>query len=443
MVDLSRPLPHSLEAEQAVLGAMLLDREAIYVAVEALRPEDFYHEAHRLLFQVMVAMSDRGEAVDLVTVVEELRRLGYLEKVGGMAYVGSLGQAVPSAANTAYYAKIVREKALLRGLIQAGQQIIQRCYEEPHDVQELLDEAERLVFSLGQREVQEGLTSIRELVAATLERLEKLSQDKGGVTGIPTFKDLDKLLAGLQPSDLIICAARPGMGKSSFCLNIAQTVAMRYHLPVAIFSLEMSKAQVAERLIASAAMIDQHRLRTGYLNEEDWARLTQVLGPLAEAPIYVDDTPAPTVLEVRAKARRLQAEHGLGLVVVDYLQLMRGHGRFDNRQQEIAQISRGLKGLARELNVPVLVLSQLNRGVEQRQDKRPIMADLLESGAIEADADVILFLYRPEYYDPDTDRRGIAEVIVAKHRNGPVGTVELAFLPEYTKFVDLAREEEF
>ncbi|MBC7346061.1 MAG: replicative DNA helicase [Clostridia bacterium] len=442
MTELNRPLPHSLEAEQAVLGAMLLEREAIYVALEALRPDDFYHEAHRALFQVMVSMSDRGQAVDLVTVVDELRRLGLLEKVGGMTYVASLGESVPSTSHVGHYARIVREKALLRGLIQAGQQIIQRCYEDGQDVQELLDDAERLVFSLGQREVREGLTSVRELLAATLERLEKLSQNRGEVTGLPTFRDLDKLLAGLQPSDLIICAARPGMGKSSFCLNIAQAVALNYHLPVALFSLEMSKAQVAERLLAGAAMVEQHRLRTGYLSEEDWARLTAVLGALAEAPIYIDDTPAPTVLEVRAKARRLQAERGLGLVVVDYLQLMRGHGRFDNRQQEIAQISRSLKSLARELNVPVLVLSQLNRGVEQRQDKRPIMADLLESGAIEADADVVLFLFRPEYYDPDTDRRGIAEVIVAKHRNGPVGTVELAFLPEYTKFVDLARDEE-
>ncbi|MCR4420740.1 MAG: replicative DNA helicase [Clostridia bacterium] len=442
MADLNRPLPHSLEAEQAVLGAMLVDREAIYLAVESLRPEDFYHEAHRLLFQAIIGMGDRGEAVDLVTVVEELRRLGWLEKVGGMAYVASLGQSVPSASNTPYYARIVREKALLRGLIQVGQKIIQRCYEEGEDPQELLDEAERMVFALGQREIREGLTSVKELIAAALERLERLSQNQGEVTGLPTFKDLDRLLAGLQPSDLIICAARPGMGKSSFCLNIAQSIALRYHLPVAIFSLEMSKAQVAERLIASTAMIDQHRLRTGYLTDEDWERLSQALGTLAEAPIYIDDSPAATVLEVRAKTRRLQAERGLGLVVVDYLQLMRGHGRFDNRQQEIAQISRGLKGLAREINVPVLVLSQLNRGVEQRQDKRPIMADLLESGAIEADADVVLFLYRPEYYDPHTDRRGIAEVIVAKHRNGPVGTVELAFLPEYTKFVDLAREED-
>jgi replicative DNA helicase len=442
LADLNRPLPHSLEAEQAVLGAMLVDREAIYLAVESLRPEDFYHEAHRLLFQAIIGMGDRGEAVDLVTVVEELRRLGWLEKVGGMAYVASLGQSVPSASNTPYYARIVREKALLRGLIQVGQKIIQRCYEEGEDPQELLDEAERMVFALGQREIREGLTSVKELIAAALERLERLSQNQGEVTGLPTFKDLDRLLAGLQPSDLIICAARPGMGKSSFCLNIAQSIALRYHLPVAIFSLEMSKAQVAERLIASTAMIDQHRLRTGYLTDEDWERLSQALGTLAEAPIYIDDSPAATVLEVRAKTRRLQAERGLGLVVVDYLQLMRGHGRFDNRQQEIAQISRGLKGLAREINVPVLVLSQLNRGVEQRQDKRPIMADLLESGAIEADADVVLFLYRPEYYDPHTDRRGIAEVIVAKHRNGPVGTVELAFLPEYTKFVDLAREED-
>lgn len=443
MTDLGRPLPFSIEAEQAVLGAMLLDREAVFTGGELLSPDDFYHEAHRILFQVIVDMSDRSTAVDLVTVVDELKRLGFLDKVGGITYVASLGQSVPSASNVAHYARIVREKALLRGLVLAGQRIVESCYEDGSDPQQLLDQAEQMVFSLGQREIGQGLTSVRELLSATLERLEKLSQNKGEVTGLPTFKDLDRILAGLQPSDLVVLAARPGMGKSSFSLNIAYRVASTFHLPVALFSLEMSKAQVAERLLAGVASIDQQRIRTGFLSEDDWTRVTRVLGPLAEVPIYIDDTASPTVLEVRAKARRLQAERGLGLIVVDYLQLMRGHGRFDNRQQEIAQMSRGLKALARELNVPVMVLSQLNRGVEQRQDKRPIMSDLLESGAIEADADVILFLYRADYYDPETERRGIAEVIVAKHRNGPVGTVELGFIPEYTSFVDLAKDEEY
>lgn len=437
---LERVPPHSLEAEQSVLGAILLDRDALLQVAEVLRVEDFYREAHRLIYSACLDLEARGEAVDLLTVTEELRRRGELEAVGGASYLTTLTTVVPSVANAGHYARIVAQKAALRQLIQVAHRIAERAYDEDGDVIEIIDEAERLILQVAGGRYREGFVSIKEVLVNTFQQLERVASHKGEVTGLPTFSDLDRLLSGLQPSDLIICAARPGMGKTSFCLNIAQNVAVKKKVPVAIFSLEMSRDQVVQRMLAAEAMVEQHRLRTGYLKEDDWARLVSAASLLAEAPIYIDDTPAITVMEVRAKARRLQAECGLGLVVIDYLQLMQAHRRVDNRQQEIALISRALKALARELNVPVLVLSQLNRGVEQRQDKRPVMADLLESGAIEADADVIIFLYRPQYYDPDTDKKGIAEVIVAKHRNGPVGTVEMAFLPEFTKFVDLAPE---
>ncbi|MDN5348474.1 MAG: replicative helicase [Clostridia bacterium] len=437
MSTLERLPPQSLEAEQSVLGAILLSPDALLKAAEILRPEDFYREAHRTIFRTALELHEKGEAVDLLTVTESLRRRGELEQVGGASYLTALVDAVPSVANVGYYARIVAEKAVLRALIQAASYITEAAYTESDEPARLLAEAERLIFEIGRGQQQSSFVHVRDLLQEVFARLEHLAQNKGGVTGLPTFQDLDKLLSGLQPSDLIICAARPGMGKTSFCLNIAQNVAVKHKVPVAIFSLEMSRDQVAQRLLAAEAMVDQQKLRTGFLSEEEWARLVQAAGVLAEAPIYVDDTPAISPLEVRAKARRLHAEVNLGLIIIDYLQLMHAHRRVDSRQQEIAFISRALKSLARELNVPVIVLSQLNRGVEQRQDKRPIMADLLESGAIEADADVVIFLYRPQYYDPETDRKGIAEVIVAKHRNGPVGTVDMAFLPEFTKFVDL------
>ncbi|QGP92129.1 Replicative DNA helicase [Neomoorella glycerini] len=438
--ELEKVPPQSLEAEQSVLGAIMLDREALLAVLEILKVEDFYREAHRLIYRAILDLNERGEAVDLLTVTEELRRQGQLEVAGGAAYLTSLTGDVPSVANAGYYARLVAEKATLRALVQAAGRITELALSEAGEVDQILDEAERLIFEVAGGRRRSGFVPIKEILLQTFEQLERLSAHKGEVTGVPTFHDLDRLLSGLQPSDLIICAARPGMGKTSFCLNIAQQVAVKQKLPVAIFSLEMSREQVVQRMLAAEAMVEQHRLRTGFLTEDDWARLVNAAGILGEAPIYIDDTPAISALEVRAKARRLQSESGLGLVVVDYLQLMQAHRRVDSRQQEIALISRAMKALARELNVPVLVLSQLNRGVEQRQDKRPVMADLLESGAIEADADVIIFLYRPQYYDPDTEKKGIAEVIVAKHRNGPVGTVEMAFLPEFTKFVDLAPE---
>ncbi|MDN5326314.1 MAG: replicative helicase [Moorella sp. (in: firmicutes)] len=438
--EIERVPPQSVEAEQSVLGAIMLDREALYAVLEILKVDDFYREAHRMIYRAILDLNERGEAVDLLTVTEELRRRGELEAAGGVAYLTSLTGDVPSVANAGYYARLVAEKAALRSLVQAASQITEMAFSESGSVDQILDEAERLIFEVAGGRHRSGFVPIKDVLLQTFEQLERLSTHKGEVTGVPTFHDLDRILSGLQPSDLIICAARPGMGKTSFCLNIAQQVAVKEKLPVAIFSLEMSREQLVQRMLAAEAMVEQQRLRTGYLTEDDWARLVNAAGILGEAPIYIDDTPAISALEVRAKARRLQSETGLGLVVVDYLQLMQAHRRVDSRQQEIALISRAMKALARELNVPVMVLSQLNRGVEQRQDKRPVMADLLESGAIEADADVIIFLYRPQYYDPDTDKKGIAEVIVAKHRNGPVGTVEMAFLPEFTKFVDLAPE---
>jgi len=442
MADKEKLPPQSIEAERSVLGAIMLDREALLTVLETLKVEDFYRESHRLIYRAVLALNEAGEAVDLLTVTEELRRRGELEVVGGAAYLTSLTSEVPSVANAGYYARLVAQKSTLRSLINAAGRISEMAMSEADEVDHIMDEAERLVFEVASGRRRSGFVPVKEVLLKTFEQLEHLVEHKGGVTGLPTFHDLDKLLSGLQPSDLIICAARPGMGKTSFCLNIAQQVATKQKQPVAIFSLEMSREQLVQRMLASEAMVEQHRLRTGFLNEDEWARLVNAAGYLGEAPIYIDDTPAISALEVRAKARRLQLETGLALVVVDYLQLMQAHRRVDNRQQEIALISRALKALARELNAPVLVLSQLNRGVEQRQDKRPVMADLLESGAIEADADVVIFLYRPQYYNPDTDRKGIAEVIVAKHRNGPVGTVEMAFLPEFTKFVDLAPEVE-
>lgn len=442
MYPADRVPPQNVEAEQAVLGSMLLDSETVFTVSEVLHPDDLYESAHRILYEIILTLSETSSAIDLVTVTEELRRQDKLELVGGPAYIASLAASVPSSANAAYYAHIVAQKATLRSLITAAGEISAKCYEETDDVEFILDDAEQKIFSIGQRRTREGFAPIQEVLTETFEAIELLSQHKGEVTGVPTFTDLDKLLSGLQKNDLIICAARPGMGKTSFCLNIAQSAAVKQKKSVAIFSLEMSKEQVVQRMLSAQAMINQQNLRTGFLKDDDWPRLTNAMGVLSETSIFIDDTPAVTAMQVRSKARRLKAEKGLDLVIIDYLQLMAGHRRTDNRQQEIAMISRALKSLARELKTPVLALSQLNRGVEQRQDKRPVMADLLESGAIEADADVVLFLYRDEYYNKDTSSRGIAEVIVGKHRNGPVGTVQLGFFPEFTKFYDVSRETE-
>lgn len=437
---LERIPPQNLEAEQSVLGAMLIEAEAIPKVLEILRPDDFYREAHSLILLATMKLFERGEAVDLVTVTEELRQRGHLEDAGGAAYLASLASAVPTAANVEYYARIVEEKGVLRKLINTATSIVASGYEGKDDVEYLLDQAEQQIFGLAQRRSLKSYASIKTVLMEAFERIEHLYNNKGGVTGVPTgFKDLDMLTSGLQPSELIVVAARPSMGKTVLCLNIARNVAVDSKIPVAIFSLEMSRDQLAQRLLCADAGVDGQRLRTGFLTEADWPKLSIALGRLSEAPIFIDDTPGATVIDIRAKARRIKAEHGLGLVIIDYLQLMNGNRRSENRQQEISEISRSLKALARELNVPVVALSQLSRAVEQRQDRRPMLSDLRESGAIEQDADVVAFIYRDEYYNAETEKKGIAELLISKQRNGPTGNVELFFRKELSRFDNLDR----
>jgi len=433
--------PQNLDAEQSVLGSMMIDQEAVMKAMEILRPDDFYRDAHKVIFEAILALSDRGEPVDIITLSEELRQNNALEKVGGVAYVASLANIVPSSANVEYYARIVEEKALLRTLISVSSRIAAMGYEGEEDVEQLIDEAERMVFQVAQRKTNKSFATMHEILMETFDKIEYLYTHKGDVTGVPTgFIDLDRMTSGFQPSDLIIIAARPAMGKTSLVLNIAQNTAVKYKTPVAIFSLEMSKEQLVQRMLCSEAMIDQHRLRTGQLQEGDWQKLSNAVGPLSKAPIFIDDTVGISIMEMRAKCRRLKSEHGLGMVVIDYLQLMQAGRRVESRQQEISEISRSLKALARELSIPIIALSQLSRAVEQSHDKKPNLSHLRESGAIEQDADIVSFIYRDEYYNPDSEKKGIAEIIIAKHRNGPVGSVELGFLNEFTKFVNLKRE---
>jgi replicative DNA helicase len=438
---LERVPPQNTEAEQAVLGSALLEKEAIYAAIEIVRSEDFYREAHRLIFQSIVTLLEKGQPVDLLTVTDHLRSRGELERAGGLSYVAALANVVPTAANAAYYAQIVADKALIRNLINSSTEVVQQAYEGVEDVNLLLEQAEKSVYDISQRRRRGHFFSIKEVLAEAMDHLDRLAKHKDGVTGIPTFRDLDGLLSGLHPSDLIICAARPGMGKTSFCLNIAQNVAVKHAIAVGVFSLEMSREQLALRMLSAHAMVDQHKLRSGRLNNADLDKISKSAALLAEAPIYIDDTPGVTMVEVRAKSRRMRSERGLGLLIIDYLQLMQpGNRKAENRQQEISEISRSLKALARELNVPVLALSQLSRAVEQSQDKRPSLSHLRESGALEQDSDCVIFIHRPEYYDRDTERKGVAEIIVAKHRHGPVGSVEMVFLPEFTRFVDWAKD---
>jgi len=439
-MELNKVPPHNLEAELSVLGALMLEPETASTVFEILKPDDFYRDNHRHIFAAIQDLFEKGEPIDLVTVAENLNRSGRLEQIGGIATIAEIAQAVPSAANVEHYAQIVAEKSLMRQLIKASSAIAEKGYDPGEEARSLLEEAERMVLELSQKQTKRGLTSIRTLLLNTFEKIEYLYANKGQLTGVPTFfTELDRMTSGWQPSDLIIIAARPSMGKTALALNMAQNAAVRAKIPVAIFSLEMSKDQLVQRMLCSEAMVDQQRVRTGELLDSDWPKLTKAVGPLSEAPIFIDDTVGISLVELRSKARRLKMEHGLGMIVIDYLQLMTVGKKTENRQQEVAQISRGLKAIARELNVPVIALSQLNRGVEQRQDKRPIMSDLLESGAIEADADVISFIYRDEYYHPDSEKKGIAEIIIAKHRNGPVGTVELGYLKEFTKFVNLEK----
>lgn len=433
--------PQNIDAEQSVLGAVLLDREAIYKAMKLLQPEDFYREGHKIIYEAMLYLNENGQPVDLITVSEHLRQQGALEKAGGVAYIASLAELVPTAANIEYYARIVEEKSLLRTLIHVSTRIAGMGYDEGEEPEKLIAEAEQMIMELGSRKVATAFYSIKDILLDTLSHLEFLYNNKGGVTGVPTsFTDLDRICCGLQPSDFIILAGRPSMGKTALGLCIGYGAALKNNVPVAVFSLEMSREQLVQRILCAEAKVDQHRIRTGSLDEEDWQNLHETAGKLARAPIYIDDTAAISVRQVRAKAKQLQAEKGLGLIVIDYLQLMQGSRRSENRQQEISEISRSLKGLAKELNIPVLALAQLSRSVEQRPNKRPVMSDLRESGSLEQDADLVMFIYRDEYYNPESEKKGIAEIIIAKHRNGPVGTVELGFLKEYTKFVPLLKD---
>jgi replicative DNA helicase len=436
--------PQNIEAEQSILGGILIENRAINKVMEILTDDDFYRDAHRKIYNAIINLSERDEPADLITLTNELRKMDQLDSIGGASYVASLIDLVPTAANIEYYAKIVREKSILRRLIQTSTEIITQGYEDHGDVEGFLDEAERAIFEISEKRVKPSFYSIRDIVKDSFKTLEKLYEKKELVTGVPSgFKELDQRTAGFQPSDLIIVAGRPSMGKTAFCLNVAQYAAIEKGIPVAIFSLEMSKEQLVIRLLCSEAHVEGTRLRTGYLNESDWPRLTLAAGNLSDAPIYIDDTAALSVLELRAKARRLNLEHGLGMLVIDYLQLMRGRSRVESRQQEISEISRSLKALAKELNIPVIAVSQLSRKTEERRDFRPQLSDLRESGAIEQDADLILFLYRDELYNrsDDNPNRGKAEIIIGKQRNGPIGKIELAFLDKFTTFKELYKGE--
>lgn len=439
--SLGRVPPQSIEAEQSVLGASLLDKEVLSSITEIIDVSDFYRDDHKEIFEAIMDLYERGEPIDLITVSEQLKIRGSLDAVGGLEYLTGLVNAVPTTANAKHYAKIVEEKSILRKLIKISSEIINMGYEQAEEVEYILDKAEKGIFDISQGRNSQGFAQIKDVLIETFDRLEELYNSKGSVTGIPTgFIDLDHKTAGLHNSDLILIAARPAMGKTSFALNIAQYAAIHSQVPVAIFSLEMSKEQLVNRMLCCEAMVDAQRMRTGQLEDSDWQKIAKALGPISDAPIFIDDTPGVTAAEIRAKCRRLKIEKDLGLVVIDYLQLMQGRGRSENRQQEISEISRSLKILAKEINVPVIALSQLSRAPELRGDHRPILSDLRESGAIEQDADIVMFLYRDDYYNPETEKKNVAEVIIAKHRNGSTGTVELAWLGQYTKFANL---EEF
>lgn len=434
--------PHNVEAEQAVLGCMLLDSDIIPTVTELIRSEDFYRDDHREICEAIIDLAEMAKPVDIITVSEQLKLRGTLDNIGGLDYLAGITNGVPTTANARHYAKIVEEKSLLRKLIKAASDISGMSYEASEEAVYVLDKAEKSIFDILQKRNTQGFTHIKDVLLETFNRLEELYNSKSFITGIPTgFTDLDEKTAGLQNSDLVLIAARPGMGKTAMALNIAQYAAVQKHVPVAIFNLEMSKDQLVNRMLCSEVMVDSHKMRTGKLEDDDWNKIAQALAPLSEAPIYIDDTPGISVMDIRSKCRRLKLEKNLGLVVIDYLQLMQGRGKTENRQQEVSEISRSLKILAKELNVPVVTMSQLSRGPESRTDHRPMLSDLRESGAIEQDADIVMFLYRDDYYNPDTEKKNIAEVIIAKHRNGSTGTIELRWFGEYTKFSNLKRDE--
>jgi len=437
--------PQNVEAEQSVLGTILLSDHSLSTVVEILTSNDFYKDNHKLIFEVMILLFEKNEPQDIITISNLLKDKNQLEDAGGIGYLATLTSIVPVTSNLLYYAKIIRQKAVLRNLITVNTDIASRCYEEQGDIDTLVDEAEQAIFEIARSKSNQSFTPMKQIIPGAFESVEQLSQRKEMITGVPTgFPELDKMTAGLQPSDLIILAGRPSMGKTAFAMNIAQNAALADNIGVAIFSLEMSKEQLAMRLLCSVGRVDSQRVRTGRLQDEDWPKLTRAVGMLEESPMFIDDTAAISVLEMRAKVRRLSAQHDLGLIVVDYLQLMRGRNSTENRTQEISEISRSLKAMAKELKVPVMALSQLNRSLESRTDKRPMMSDLRESGAIEQDADVICFIYRDDVYNKaeDNPQKGISEIIIGKQRNGPTGTIKLTFVKEFTMFENLSAFDE-
>ena len=437
---LKRVMPHSIEAEQSVVGAMILDRDAVTVATEMLSAEDFYQKQYSILFEAMTELYSEGKPIDLITLQNRLKEKDVPPEISSLEFVRDMITTVPTSANVKYYAEIVSEKALLRRLIKVNEDIAAACYAGKERVEDILEDTEKSIFQVLQRRTNDEFVPIKDVVLNALDKIEAASRLKGSVTGMPTgFIDLDYKMSGFQPSDLILIAARPSMGKTAFVLNIAEYMAFRSNETVAIFSLEMSKEQLVNRLFALESHVDSQVLRTGNLSDSDWANLIEAAGTIGRSNLIIDDTPGISVAELRSKCRKFKLEHNLGIIMIDYLQLMQGSRRSESRQQEISEISRSLKEIARELHVPVVALSQLSRAVEQRPDHRPMLSDLRESGAIEQDADVVMFLYRDDYYNHDTEKKDVAEVIIAKQRNGPIGTVELAWLPSFTKFANMKK----
>ena len=441
MEDINRIPPHSVESEQSILGSIILDKDAIITVAETINPSDFYKEAHKIIYESMLSLNSNNEPIDLITLIEELRKEGHLDNIGGISYLTSLSTIVPTTSNVKYYANIVKEKSVMRQLIKASNEIINLGYDASTDVQEILNKAEKSIFDISQEKSGDDIQPINAVLQDTFEMIEKLCTEKKEVTGITTgFKDLNKKINGLQRTDLILLAARPAMGKTAFSLNLVQNAALKGDASVAVFSLEMSKEQLVQRMLSAQSNVELSKIKTGTLGESDWPRIIDGMAVLSEAKIFIDDTPGIKISEIRSKCRRLKMEKGLDLILIDYLQLMEGEGKNENRQQEIAKISRSLKILAKELDCPVVALSQLSRSPELRKDHRPILSDLRESGSIEQDADIVMFLYRDEYYHDDSEKKNIGEVIVAKNRHGETGNVELVWFGQVQKFADKVRE---
>ena len=440
-MELGKVPPNDIEAEQAIIGSMLTDKDAVISAIEVLKPNDFYREDNKTIYEAILNLYSRSEPVDIITVRAELESMGKLDNVGGLEYLAELPEKVPTTANASKYIKIVEEKSTLRNLIKTANEIIELGYNPTEDVDDIMEGAEKKIFNIMQDKEQKSYSPLKDVLVESFTKLEELYNRKQHITGVPSgFTDLDYRTAGFHGSELILIAARPAMGKTAFALNIASNAALRANVPVAVFSLEMSKEQLVNRILSSESMVDSNKIRTGKLEEDDWAKLAETIGPLSEGEMYIDDTPGISITEIRAKCRKLKIEKNIGLVDIDYLQLIQGTGkRNGSREQEISEISRSLKILAKELDVPVIALSQLSRAAEQRPDHRPMLSDLRESGAIEQDADIVMFLYRDDYYNPDSEKKNIAEVIIAKHRGGSTGTVELLWLGSYTKFVNIAK----